>query len=636
MADTSGVVRIHFARLEALLEAERQAEKAERARELESLPAATREALGRTVTRLTIDGVEDGVGGYARLVLSRAPRGEALVPFHAMSQGDNVRVTFPPGTVPAAADGTLERVDEYRATVAVSGRLPDPLPEGRCTIDQLGSDATYRRMRQALERAQRLSGGATARLRDCLIGLEAPESSALPELEWFDASLNEWQRLAVRRALAADPVALVHGPPGTGKTTVLAEVVRQAAAAGLRVLASAPSNVAVDNMLEKLLASGLRVVRLGHPARTLESLRHATLAAQVAEDEQYGAVQEMDAWRERLHRRLAREGNRRMEGAEREQTRREADRLWREARRTEDAIGRRIVLSAQVVLSTHGGLSSSQLRGDFDLAVLDEASQAPEPLSWVALTRAAKAVFAGDARQLPPTLYSQDAVREGLGVTLLERLEKSLPDTLQTLLRVQYRMHETIMGFSSEQFYGGRLLADPAVASHLVCGLEGVAADDLTAVPLVFVDTAGTGWEEELDELLQSRSNKGEAELAARLARRLLEAGLPPKNLAVLTPYTAQVRLIKSLLRVPGLEVGSVDGFQGREKEATILSLVRSNDRGEVGFLSDTRRMNVATTRARRLSIVVGDSVTISRHPFYRDFLAYAESRGSIRSAYEF
>ncbi|MBI5595257.1 MAG: AAA family ATPase [Elusimicrobia bacterium] len=636
MPDASEAVRAHFTRLESLLETERQAEKAERARELENLPAATREALGRTVTRLGIDGVESGVGGYARLVLSRVPRGEALAPFHAMSQGDNVRVSFPPGTVPPGLDGTLDRVEEYRATVAVSGRLPDPLPEGRCTLDQLGSDATYRRMRQALERAQRLIGGPAARLRDCLIGLEAPESAPLPELVFDDEALNEWQRLAVRRALAADPVSLIHGPPGTGKTTVLAEVVRRACASGLRVLATAPSNVAVDNMLEKLLSSGLRVVRLGHPARTLESLRHATLAAQVAEDGQFASVQEMDAWRERLHRRLAREGNRRMQGSEREETRREADRLWREARRTEDAIGRRIVLSAQAVLSTHGGLSSNQLRGDFDLVVLDEASQAPEPLSWVALTRAGRAVFAGDARQLPPTLYSQDAAKDGLAVTLLERLEKALPEELQTLLRVQYRMNETIMRFSSEQFYGGKLLADPSVASHLASELEGVAADDLTAAALVFVDTAGTGWEEELDELLQSRSNRGEAELAARLARRLLDAGLAPKALAVLTPYTAQVRLIKSLLRVPGLEVGSVDGFQGREKEATILSLVRSNDRGEVGFLTDTRRMNVATTRARRLSIVLGDSVTISAHPFYREFLAFAEARGSYRSAYEF
>ncbi|MBI3299103.1 MAG: AAA family ATPase [Elusimicrobia bacterium] len=630
-------LRAHFGRLASLLEVERLAEKAERARELENLSPATREALGRTVTRLSVDGAEDGVGSYARLVLSRAPRGETLVPFHAMSQGDNVRVTFPPGTEPASIDGTLDKVEEYRASVSVAGRLPDPLPEGRCTIDHLGSDATYKRMRQALERAQKLAaGGPAARLRDCLVGLETPEAGTAQDLEFFDTDLNEYQRAAVRRALAADPLSLVHGPPGTGKTTVLAEVVRQAAARGWRVLATAPSNVAVDNMLEKVLVAGLRVVRLGHPARTLESLRHATLSAQVAEDGQFSSVQEMDAWRERLHKRLARRGSRPMDYSERDGMRREADRLWREARKAEEAIGRRLVLSAQVVLSTHGGLSSNHLKGEFDLVVLDEASQAPEPLSWVALTRGARAVFAGDARQLPPTLYAKDAAEGGLAVTLLERLEKTLPEDLQTLLRVQYRMHETIMGFSSKEFYGGKLVADESVKAHLACELPGAASDDLTGVPLVYVDTAGTGWEEGLDELLQSRFNEGEAELAVKLARRLLDAGLDPKQVAILTPYTAQSRLIKSKLRVPGLEIGSVDGFQGREKEATVLSLVRSNERGEVGFLSDTRRMNVATTRARRLSIVIGDSVTISQHPFYRAFLAYAEAHGSYRSAYEF
>lgn len=636
MPDSSATLRAHFGRLETLLEAERLAEKAERAKQLENLSPATREALGRTVTRLSVDGAEEGVGHYARLVLSRPPRGETLVPFHAMSQGDNVRVTFPSGTEPAAVDGTLDKVEEYRVSVAVSGRLPDPLPEGRCTLDQLGSDATYRRMRQALERARRLASGPVARLRDCIIGLDAPQSGPLSELELFDDGLNEYQRLAVSRALAADPVSLVHGPPGTGKTTVLAEVVRQAVARGWRVLATAPSNVAVDNMLEKLLVGSLRVVRLGHPARTLESLRHTTLSAQVAEDSQFGMVQEMDAWRERLHKRLARKGTRAMEYGEREGMRREADRLWRDARKAEEAIGRRLVLSAQVVLATHASLSSNHLRGEFDLVVLDEASQATEPLSWVALTRAERAVFAGDTRQLPPTLYSKEAAADGLAVTLLERMETSLPADLQTLLRVQYRMHETIMGFSSQQFYEGRLIADDTVKAHLASGLPGVTADDLTSLPLVFVDTAGTGWEEGLDELLQSRFNEGEAELAVKLAQRLLDAGLAPSQVAILTPYTAQSRLIKSKLRIPGLEIGSVDGFQGREKEATVLSLVRSNEKGIVGFLSDTRRMNVATTRARRLSIIIGDSVTIAKHPFYEAFLEYAQAFGSYRSAYEF
>ncbi len=627
--------REHLQRLAVLLDAEREAEKAERLRELGDMPAAAREAMGRTVTRLSVDGAESG-GMYDRLVLSRPPRGEALAPFHAMSQGDNVRVTFAPGTDPAGVDGTLDRVDEYRVSIAVSGRLPDPLPEGRCTVDQLGSDATYKRMKQALERAGNLAGVPAARLRDCLLGADVPGLGPLPEVEFFDPGLNEFQREAVRRALAADPVSLVHGPPGTGKTTVLAEVIAQAVARGDRVLASAPSNVAVDNLLEKVLAAGLRVVRLGHPARTLESLRHATLRAQVAEDQQFAAVQDMDAWRERLHKRLARAGTRQLAGYEREETRREADRLWREARKLEDSIGRRLVLSAQVVLSTHGGLSANQLRGDFDLVVLDEASQATEPLSWIALTRGARAVFAGDTRQLPPTLYAKGAVAGGLEVTLLERLEKALPTDLQTLLRVQYRMHETIMGFSSAEFYDGKLIAHQSVRGHLVRDLDGVTEDDLTGTPLVFIDTAGKGWEEELDELLLSRSNEGEADLAATLARRLLESGLRPAQVAVLTPYTAQVRLLKSRLRVPGLEVGSVDGFQGREKEATVLSLVRCNEKGEVGFLSDTRRMNVALTRARRLSIVIGDSATIAHHSFYRDFLEYVDAHAVHRSAYEF
>ena len=291
--------------------------------------------------------------------------------------------------------------------------------------------------------------------------------------------------------------------------------------------------------------------------------------------------------------------------------------------------------SANVVLGTHAGISKRFVKGDFDLAVLDEASQACEPLSWVPLCMARKAVFAGDSNQLPPTIYSKEAAQGGLAVTLFDRLKDLLPSSLQTLLRVQYRMHEDIMRFPSESFYEGKLLAHESVARHTADELPGVAPTPLTSRPVTFIDTAGAGFDEAWNDLLESRENRGEAELAVKLLYEMLGSGMKSKDVAILTPYAAQAKLLKILARETGLEIGSVDGFQGREKEAVILSLVRSNELGQIGFLGDMRRLNVAITRARRCLIVVGDSATVSRHPVYKKFIDYADALDSHRSAYE-
>ncbi|HAH06705.1 MAG TPA: AAA family ATPase [Elusimicrobia bacterium] len=638
---TTPQAKEHFERLLELLEVERAAEREEARLQAERVPAAEREALGKTITRLALVAVETAEGGYPVLTLTRAAsKGQELSPFHSLDQGDSVRLTFPPfpgGGSQAAAfvHGTVERVEEGRCEVAVDGAMPPKMPPGKLTLDILGSDATHRRMCRALSEVSGAQGTGAARLRDILLGALRPEAGKRHPVELFDGSLNEWQRRAVESALAAQDLALIHGPPGTGKTTALVEVIRQAVRRGQRVLATAPSNVAVDNLLERLLPQmdrGLRVVRLGHPARTLESLRRGNLRIQLVNDPQYRQVEELDAERDRLLRTLGRRGA--STPLERRRVEIEARRLWKEARLLEQALTRHLIASAQVVLSTHGGLSRRQLRGGFDLVALDEASQATEPLSWIALLLGKKAVFAGDPMQLPPTLHSRTAAKE-LGVTLFERFQALLPDSMQTLLRTQYRMHETLMAFSSAQFYEGKLEADASVRAHLACQLEGVRETPLTSVPLVFVDTAGTGFEECVNLLLQSRENEGEARLAAKLLQELLDAGLRPKDIAVLSPYAAQVRLLKTLIRSSGTEVGTVDGFQGREKEAVLVSLTRSNDAKQVGFLAETRRMNVTLTRARRLLIVIGDSVTISNHPFYRQFLDFIEKRGQHRSAWE-
>ncbi len=625
----------HFGELLRLLELEREAEKEKRMEEIERFSLSQREASGKTVSRLTIDGVETGVGGYQRLVLSRGVKADSLTPFHAMNRGDNVRLTFPEGFTPAFVDGTLDNVEESRVTVAVDSRLPEEIPEGRCVIDLIGSDATYRRMKGALASIQRTREISSVRLREVFLGLDEAVVAIAPEIDFLNKDLNEWQREAVGRAFAAQDASLVHGPPGTGKTTVLVEIIRQAVLRGERVLASAPSNIAVDNILEKLFPAGLRTVRLGHPARMLESVQSGNIRVLTMADPQYAEVTEMDAWRERLWKKINRVGTRGLEEGDRSVMRREARRLWREARKTELNISRRIARSAEVVLSTHGGLSDRILRGMFDWVVLDEASQATEPLSWIPLLKAGRVVIAGDSMQLPPTLFSREAAERGLSVTLFERLQKLLAESAQTSLRVQYRMHKDIMGFSSGAFYEGKLIADISVADHLASDLPGVEENDLTAKPMVFVDTAGTGFEEKFDDILMSRENRKEARLVVDITQSLLKAGVAPEDIAILTPYMAQKNVLRTMLRTPGLEIGTVDGFQGREKEVTVVSLVRANERGQVGFLSDTRRMNVALTRARRLLIVVGDSVTISHHPFYRGFLEYMQKSGDYRSAWE-
>ncbi|MCA8961516.1 MAG: IGHMBP2 family helicase, partial [Planctomycetes bacterium] len=273
---------------------------------------------------------------------------------------------------------------------------------------------------------------------------------------------------------------------------------------------------------------------------------------------------------------------------------------------------------------------------EFDLVVLDEAAQAIEASCWIPLLDGARAVFAGDHRQLPPTIRSREAARQGLDVTLFERLADEFPSH-RHMLEIQYRMNQHIMEWSSRALYDDALIAHDSVRDHRLVDLDGVAETEETTTPLLFIDTAGFDAPEETDPENISRWNEGEARLVSTLLARLVGAKVAPRDIGVITPYNAQVDLLRRRLSepYPGLEIDTVDGFQGREKEAIILSLVRSNDRGEVGFLAEKRLLNVAITRARRHVTVIGDSATISHDAFLAGLVDYLQESALYRSAWE-
>jgi superfamily I DNA and/or RNA helicase len=487
-----------------------------------------------------------------------------------------------------------------------------------------------------LQRARSAAGDRLAALREVLLGEREARFDAEQAEPTLDAGLNETQQAAVRFALAAQDVALIHGPPGTGKTTAVVEVIRRAVRRGQKVLACAPSNLAVDNIFERLLATGERAVRLGHPARVLPELRAHTLDLLVDEHPDVRLARKLVKEAMGLFRRADRTTRAKPPPGARRETRLEARSLLDDARRLEQQAVEHVLDTADVLCATLTGLDSELLgTRRFDLAVIDEACQSVEPGCWIPLLRSDRVILAGDHCQLPPTVVSQEAAAGGLGVSLFERLMSRCGTTLARRLTVQYRMHEQIMTFSSQEFYDSELEAAAAVRSHLLADLPGVVAMPLTQTPVELLDTAGAGFDEEIEAEGESRLNRQEAALVVRRVRELLDTGLAPTHIAVITPYAAQVRLLRDQLRVPGLEIDSVDGFQGREKEAVVISLVRSNPHGEIGFLADIRRMNVALTRARRKLLVIGDSATLGGHPFYARLIEYCEQLGAYQTVWE-
>ncbi|HZZ84210.1 MAG TPA: AAA domain-containing protein [Anaeromyxobacteraceae bacterium] len=611
-------------RFAELLQAERDEERARYAEARGRLSLAEREARGLAL--LDVEAVEEsGLAGRALVTFGKG-RGEPLAGAR-LGVGTIVRVGLRREERSDAPEGVVARRSRTRVSVAFDEPPPDWATDGRVVLELLPSPVTWERLAGGV---RRMGEQKEARRWHAVLSGEPPRFAGRALDGPPPRDLNPEQRQALDLCERAEDLALVHGPPGTGKTTVLVEVIRRAAARGEQVLAAAPSNLAADNLLERLVAAGVDGVRLGHPARVLPQLLPHTLEARVGAHESAriaaGLVDEALALRRDARKRKQRRGPGRF--SEARQSEKDARALLAEARALEARAEAEVLSRAPVVVATLTGLDAPPLAGRrFPLAVVDEATQAVEPAVYLALLRAGRAVLAGDHLQLPPTVLSAAAQAGGLGISLFERLAALHGDAVKVTLAEQHRMNALIMRYPSEALYGGRLRAHPAVAGH--------ALDDR---PLEFIDTAGRGFEDETPEGSDSKQNPGEAELVAAQVERVLALGVAPRDVAVIAPYDAQVQRLRQLLAQrldEGLEVDTVDGFQGREKEAVVVSLTRSNEQGEVGFLADVRRMNVAVTRARKKLVVVGDGATVARHPFYEGFLRHAQEIGGWRSAWE-
>jgi len=635
--------------LQRLWKRERETHRRVAREEREGLDLAARVRRGVALKGLVVEDSDALAGGRVLVWAGRADKGSNAIDLAdtRFGTGDPVVLWSREPSEPEALRGVIARVAQGKLGIAVDEEGLELLEQGPFNVDRESPEITFTRGDQAIARMRTAKASSDlGRLREVLFGVREPELGRAEPLNPLDLGLDDTQRAAVKLALAARDVALVFGPPGTGKTRTLVEVIRQALARGESVLVTAASNTAVDNLAERLVKERVSVVRLGHPARVSPAIENVTLDALVDASGSRRAARRLFSQAAEVRRKIDKRKDRgNLPWAEARALREEAKSLVREARDILSAERASVLARAQVICATATGVETSALAGrTWDLVVLDEASQAPDPLALIPIGRAKRIVLAGDPKQLPPTVIDPDAAREGLASTLFERLSER--PSITALLQVQYRMHEALMRFPSESMYEGRLIAADAVRARSLADYDAVKPDDARPQPWCFLDTSGKGWDEEREGPLDaeddayvgpSTRNPGQAARTVAEARRLISRNVPASEIAVITPYLAQARDLRAALRDAidkGLEVGTVDGFQGREKDCVIVDLVRSNPEASVGFLADTRRMNVAITRARRYLLVLGDSGTLSTHPYYRSLLDAAESRGAYLSAW--
>ena len=695
----------HFQNLRQLLRQEKEADHRAFLELVRSKPLADRVENGYTWYPLQVVNTGFALSEKAFIIVERTTRLNAP---HKLRAGQTVSLF----SLAADADepekqGVINFVERNRMKIILNARdVPDWINAGQLGVDMLFDDRSYHEMNRALEKVITAKGDRLAELRDIMtprqnsagewrtasskvhkpsttarsVQADANEAGFSGEIvvdlsneagclatdEKVVRGLNPSQQLAVEAILYNPDVAIIHGPPGTGKTTTLVAAIKSLAQTEQTVLVTAPSNTAADLLTERLAGQGLNVVRIGNVSRVDDSVLQHTVDALLAAHPEAKNIKKVKIAAADFRRQAGRfkrnfDAEDRRERTHLKQQARDLD-AW--ARTLEDRIVDEILSGAQAITCTLVGAAHPLLeKRRFRTCVIDEAAQALEPACWIPIAKCSRVVLAGDPFQLPPTVKNADAARQGLSTTLIERCLKTLPDHVN-LLTVQYRMHRVIMGFPNHYFYGGELVAHGSVAGH-----ELLTPDiHPSEASVTFIDTAGCGFEERVQEspgALHRNLSKFNAEEAMLVRAHLLPLlrrfsdSLPSEetssdpafsptlpSIGVLSPYREQVNQLEEIFRddpvlAPLLSSGTatistIDGFQGQERDVIYISLVRSNNKHEIGFLQDYRRMNVAMTRARKVLVVIGDSETIGHNKFYQEFLDYCSEHGAYRTAWEF
>lgn len=564
---------------------------------------------------------------------------------HQFSSGKNVSLFSNQSDETLEITGTIKSVSKNTLKLVIhSDELPDWCYDGKLGLNIQFDDNSYLEMQRALDVVIDAKNNRIAELREMIEG-SLPISFGKLNEDVLIPQLNLSQNRAVRHVLSVNDIGVVHGPPGTGKTTSLVQAIRLTLQTENQVLVCAPTNSAVDLLTEKLTELGIDVLRLGHPARMADELLQSSVDGKIASSPYYKDIKNLRRNAEEYFRMAGK--YKRVFGKEDAQQRAafytEAKNCIKEARLLEDFVVEELFKNAQVicctpVTSTHRALN----RKRFNTLFFDEASQALEPMVWIPLLKCRRLILSGDHFQLPPVVKSLEAKKGGLDQTLLDRCIE-LKEAV-VLLNRQYRMSSAIMGFSNQYFYNNELIADESVATHSLINDE----NSYLSKSIEFIDTAGCSFDEIQNPETLSHFNPKEGGILFQHLQQLLldysvNTDLPALDIGIISPYKEQREWLKENLlhveldksKLHSLSIKTIDGFQGEERDVIYISLVRSNDRHEIGFLSDLRRMNVAITRARKKLVVIGDSATVGSSPFYQSFLEYCEKNGMYRTAWE-